>query len=187
MSSAFDGRQKDATIAPLKCFGANRALKTPPGSCPGDFSNLLNKPHIIMAETESKPQINRRKYAQIGIASLAAVAIVIGLSVGLSQRNDGNRNFSSSNAYGDYDDSALEECYDDPENESDGGGKSGKSGGSKSGGRRGLNELEKRREKRRELNELVQPAWARYMPGTEDYERLNLGLTGGRGESLVLV
>ena len=60
---------------------------------------------------ESKPQINRRKYAQLGIASLAAVALIIGLSVGLSQRNSNTNNVSSSNAA--YESYETDDC-DEP-------------------------------------------------------------------------
>ena len=76
------------------------------------------------------PKIEK-KYIKIGIASLAVVALVIGLSVGLTQSNKNgvNASASSSNANGmDYDKSMLDHC-----STTGGSGKSGKSGGGSSG------------------------------------------------------
>ena len=76
------------------------------------------------------PKIEK-KYIKIGIASLAVVALVIGLSVGLTQSNKNgvNASASSSNANGmDYDNSLLDHCLT-----TGGSGKSGKSGGGSSG------------------------------------------------------
>ena len=82
-----------------------------------------------------------RKYVKVGIAALAVTALVIGLSVGLTQRNRTDKNLAAArgsdvgdvggtiSASADYDD----ECssYTGKSGKS-GGSKSGKSGGSKS-------------------------------------------------------
>lgn len=83
-------------------------------------------------------QVNK-KYLKIGIAGLAVVALVVGLSVGLSSKNR-NKNVSASAAnasgqdYGTYKDEDLPECsiYTSWSSHSSS-GKSGKSGGGKSG------------------------------------------------------
>ena len=74
-----------------------------------------------------------KKYLKIGVACLAVSALVIGLSVGLTQKNKNNNNAASSNAaYDTYDiDSAEYEevCYGKSGKSGGGSGKSGKSGG----------------------------------------------------------
>ena len=74
-----------------------------------------------------------KKYLKIGVACLAVTALVIGLSVGLTQKNKNNNNAASSNAaYDTYDiDSAAYEqvCYGKSGKSGGGSGKSGKSGG----------------------------------------------------------
>jgi len=74
-----------------------------------------------------------KKYLKIGVACLAVTALVIGLSVGLTQKNKNNNNAASSNAaYDTYDiDSANYEevCYGKSGKSGGGSGKSGKSGG----------------------------------------------------------
>ena len=95
-----------------------------------------------------------KKHLKIGIAVFAIAALVIGLSVGLTQKSDkSTNNASSSQAYGAYDiDFDTADCVV----VNSGSGKSGKSGGGpsadsgksgKSGDRRAL-----------------------YVPGTEDAE-----------------
>ena len=91
-----------------------------------------------------------KKYVKISIAALAVVALVIGLSVGLTQKSKSDKNVSASNAASGSDVNAIDNK--DADYCSSSSGKSGKSGGSsgksgKSGGRRRL-----------------------VVPGTEDYE-----------------
>ena len=75
-----------------------------------------------------------KKYLNIGVACLAVTALVIGLSVGLTQKNKNNNNAAASSnaAYDTYDiDSAAYEevCYGKSGKSGGGSGKSGKSGG----------------------------------------------------------
>ena len=75
-----------------------------------------------------------KKYLKIGVACLAVSALVIGLSVGLTQKNKNNNNAASSNAaYDTYDigaiDTANEVCFGKSGKSGGGSGKSGKSGG----------------------------------------------------------
>eukprot|EP00579_Thalassiosira_antarctica_P019825 CAMPEP_0201960406 /NCGR_PEP_ID=MMETSP0904-20121228/7134_1 /ASSEMBLY_ACC=CAM_ASM_000553 /TAXON_ID=420261 /ORGANISM="Thalassiosira antarctica, Strain CCMP982" /LENGTH=472 /DNA_ID=CAMNT_0048506353 /DNA_START=129 /DNA_END=1547 /DNA_ORIENTATION=+ len=92
-----------------------------------------------------------KKYVKISIAALAVVALVIGLSVGLTQKSGSDKNVSSSNAISGSDVYAIDNKDADYCSSSSGksgksggsSGKSGKSGGSggksgKSGGRRRL-------------------------------------------------
>ena len=119
-----------------------------------------------MSESQTDPQKSsvNKKYMKLGIAALAALALIIGLAVGLGQRNAANRSVSSSYA--------MEDGYEcnepDPVQESsrpEGNyGKSGKSSKSGKGSKR-----------RREL----------IVPGTEDYRKVNLGL-GARRRKLMI-
>ena len=73
-----------------------------------------------------------KKYLKIGVACLAVTALVIGLSVGLTQKNKNNNNAAASSnaAYDTYAiDSAADACYGKSGKSSGGSGKSGKSGG----------------------------------------------------------
>ena len=116
-----------------------------------------------MSESQTEPQKSsvNKKYMKLGIAALAALALIIGLAVGLGQRNAANRSVSSSFAMEDgY------ECYDEeaaPTRPEGNYGKSGKSSKSGKGSKR-----------RREL----------IVPGTEDYRKVNLGL-GSRSSDFV--
>ena len=105
------------------------------------------------------PQINK-KYAKIGLVSLAAVALIVGLSVGLTQRNKNankNASMSQANEAGDV----YGYCPTGKSGKSGGGygsAKAGKSGGGSSYDRKLM------------------------VPGTEDYKRVNLGSTRRRME-----
>lgn len=79
-----------------------------------------------------------KKHLKIGVVVFALAALVIGLSVGFTQKsNKSTNNLSSSQAYGTYDIDASEECYDAA---GPAYGKSGKDPSPKSGksGRRSL-------------------------------------------------
>ena len=73
-----------------------------------------------------------KKYIKIGVASLAVVALVIGLSVGITQSRK-NKNSSAASASETYSNYAIDVC-DDYSGGSYGSAKSGKSG---SGGSKG--------------------------------------------------
>ena len=75
-----------------------------------------------------------KKYIKIGVASLAVVALVIGLSVGITQSRK-NKNSSAASASETYSNYAIDVC-DDNGYGSHGSAKSGKSG-SGSGGSKG--------------------------------------------------
>ena len=112
-----------------------------------------------------------KKWIKIAVAGVAATALIIGLSVGISQSQSRNRVASSAYGYGDIDGytcgsksakATYSPSYAGPSKsgKSDGGGgKSGKSSSSPT------------------------PDYGRRLivvPGTEDYQRVNLGLGGKR-------
>ena len=118
-----------------------------------------------------------KKYVKLGVAGLAVVALVVGLSVGLTQKNQNKSGsmeaanaVNGGNVAADFDKESLKICS--PSSRSSkggksGGGKSGKSGGSGSGdssddgsGRR-----------------LV-------VPGTEDYERVDIDIDPSKRRKL---
>ena len=118
-----------------------------------------------MSESQTEPQKSsvNKKYMKLGIAALAAFALIIGLAVGLGQRNAANRSVSSSFAMEDGYECDEEAAPVQESNRPEGNGKSGKSSKSGKGSKR-----------RREL----------IVPGTEDYRKVNLGL-GSRSSDFV--
>ena len=92
-----------------------------------------------------------KKHVKIGVVVFAIAALVIGLSVGLTQKsNKSTNNLSSSQAYGAYDIDSAEDCYGGA---SGGSSKSSKSSSSSSSSKSSKSD-------RRALN----------VPGTEDAE-----------------
>jgi hypothetical protein len=104
-----------------------------------------------------------KKSIKIFVASAAAAALVIGLSVGITENNKRqSMNASNAMAYG-----SQYECVESTS--SQGGSKSGKSGGSKSGKSSSMGTKSSKSEGRR----LV-------VPGTEDYYPANAYVSGRR-------
>ena len=117
-----------------------------------------------------------KKWIKIAIAGIAALALIIGLSVGISQSQSRNRVASSAYGYEDIDgyecsSKSAKATYSpsyqgSKSGKSDGGGKSGKSSSSPTRKPTATAKGEGRM--------LV------VVPGTEDYRRVNLGLGGKR-------
>ena len=109
-----------------------------------------------------------KKYIKLGVAGLAVVALVIGLSVGLTQRNKNNKSASSSAAssyaYDSCDDYGSYGSYGKSGKSGGSGGGSGGSKGSKSGSYSGSGKSGKSGGKGRML----------VVPGTEDYEAVKV-------------
>ena len=109
----------------------------------------------------------QKKYAKMGIAALAVAALIIGLSVGISQSNK-NRNVSSSQANGveDWDEEYTCSSKSSKATHSSGSTKSSKSSSTHSS------------KDEPDVTTTVPPTRRRKLsvPGTEDYERVNLGL-----------
>ena len=79
-----------------------------------------------------------KKYIKMGVAGFAAAALIIGLSVGITQKNKNSKNMSASNAnnMANMDADTYAHCTTSGKSGKSGGGsgssgKSGKSGGSK--------------------------------------------------------
>ena len=107
------------------------------------------------------PEVNK-KYLKIGVAAMAIAALIIGLSVGLTQNNK-NTNASASKSS-----NAVYQTYDDGCDHS---GKSGKSGGSYSGsgksGKSGSSSSSDGKSGKSGGRALA-------VPGTEDYEQVTI-------------
>ena len=107
-----------------------------------------------------------KKYIKLGVAGLAVAALVIGLSVGLTQRNKNNKSASSSNAAETYGAYSHLDCESDHSHSSS--GKSGKSGGS--GGSKGSKSSYSGSGKSGKSGGHRQLV----VPGTEDYEAVKV-------------
>ena len=106
-------------------------------------------------------EMKNKRNLKIGIAAMAIAALIIGLSIGLTQNNK-NTNVSSSNASG------MFQTYGDGCDHS---GKSGKSGGSYSGsgksGKSGSSSSSDGKSGKSGGRALA-------VPGTEDYEQVTI-------------
>ena len=107
-------------------------------------------------------EMKNKRNLKIGVAAMAIAALIIGLSVGLTQNNK-NANVSSSNASNNMYQTYSSDC-DSHSGKSgksggsySGSGKSGKSGSSSSGGKSGKS-----------------GGRALAVPGTEDYEQVTI-------------
>ena len=113
----------------------------------------------------------QKKYAKMGIAALAVAALIIGLSVGISQSNKNRSTASSSQANGmeHYDEEYTCSSKSSKATHSSGSTKSSKSSSTHSSGKSGDEP---------DVTTTVAPTRRRKLsvPGTEDYERVNLGL-----------
>lgn len=127
-----------------------------------------------------------KKYIKIGVAGVAAAALIIGLSVGITQKNKNSKNMSASNAMN-MDDKMYEHC-------STTSGKSGKSGGSsgKSGKSGGSSSYSYSYGKSGKSGGSSSDSRRLVVPGTEDYAfakvvgrqgKLRSDLQGGRGKN----
>ena len=108
----------------------------------------------------------QKKYAKLGLAALAVSALIIGLSVGISQSNKNKSSTASLAESG-----GLE--AGDFDNEYSCSSKSSKSSGSKSSKSSSY-------DADGDVTTTVAPVRRKLyvVPGTEDYERVNLGLGG---------
>ena len=106
-------------------------------------------------------EMKNKRNLKIGIAAMAIAALIIGLSIGLTQNNK-NTNVSSSNAIGNFQ-TYVDGC--------DHSGKSGKSGGSYSGsgksGKSGSSSSSDGKSGKSGGRALA-------VPGTEDYEQVTI-------------
>jgi hypothetical protein len=113
-------------------------------------------------------EMKNKRNLKIGVAAMAIAALIIGLSVGLSQNNK-NTNVSSSNASNTFQ-TYVDGC-DHSGKSGKSGGKSGKSGGSYSGsgksGKSGSSSSSDGKSGKSGGRALA-------VPGTEDYEQVTI-------------